>query len=102
VDLHNDRISVEDADRQMATAAEILRRLEHQPGVVLADEVGMGKRPSSPSRSRSRSWRRPAVPVRWWSWSRPASRKSGPASGTSSARNASSPAAGPCALAPHR
>jgi superfamily II DNA or RNA helicase len=43
VDLHNDRISVEDADRQMGTAAEILRRLEHQPGVVLADEVGMGK-----------------------------------------------------------
>src|SRR6266545_3216185 len=43
VDLHNDRISVEDADRQMRTATEILRRLERQPGVVLADEVGMGK-----------------------------------------------------------
>jgi Helicase conserved C-terminal domain len=43
VDLHNDRISKQDADRQMHTAAEILRRLERQPGVVLADEVGMGK-----------------------------------------------------------
>jgi hypothetical protein len=43
VDLHNDRISVEDAGRQMRTAAEVLRRLERQPGVVLADEVGMGK-----------------------------------------------------------
>jgi hypothetical protein len=43
VDLHNHRISVEDADRQMRTATEILRRLERQPGVVLADEVGMGK-----------------------------------------------------------
>ena len=37
------RISPEDAERQRGTAAEILRRLEHQPGVVLADEVGMGK-----------------------------------------------------------
>jgi hypothetical protein len=43
VDLHNHRISAEDADRQMRTATEILRRLERQPGVVLADEVGMGK-----------------------------------------------------------
>jgi hypothetical protein len=67
VDLHNHRISEQDASRQMRTAAEILRRLEHRPGVVLADEVGMGKRPSSPSRSRSRSWRRPAARVRWWS-----------------------------------
>ena len=29
--------------RQTRTAAEILRRLEKQPGVILADEVGMGK-----------------------------------------------------------
>ena len=38
-----DRIQPEDAARQERTAAEILRRLETQPGVVLADEVGMGK-----------------------------------------------------------
>jgi hypothetical protein len=38
-----DRISTSDAHRQEATAEEILRRLEDQPGVVLADEVGMGK-----------------------------------------------------------
>jgi ERCC4-related helicase len=37
------RISSEDANRQTATAREILRRLPHQAGVVLADEVGMGK-----------------------------------------------------------
>ena len=37
------RIDAQDADRQQMTAAEILRRLEHQPGIVLADEVGMGK-----------------------------------------------------------
>ncbi len=38
-----DRISPEDAKRQETTAKEILRRLKDQPGVVLADEVGMGK-----------------------------------------------------------
>lgn len=38
-----DRISKEDADRQERTAKEILRRLEDQPGLILADEVGMGK-----------------------------------------------------------
>jgi len=44
IDLHAPgRIEDEDADRQLATATEILRRLERQPGVVLADEVGMGK-----------------------------------------------------------
>ena len=37
------RISPEDAARQEATAREILRRLHDQPGIVLADEVGMGK-----------------------------------------------------------
>jgi len=37
------RISSEDASRQTATAGEILRRLAKQPGLVLADEVGMGK-----------------------------------------------------------
>ena len=41
--LRNDRVSDKDADRQQRTAAEILRRLDDQPGVVLADEVGMGK-----------------------------------------------------------
>lgn len=37
------RIAREDADRQIATAKEILCRLREQPGVILADEVGMGK-----------------------------------------------------------
>jgi ERCC4-related helicase len=43
VDLRNDRIGDSDALRQHQTIAEILRRLGHQPGIVLADEVGMGK-----------------------------------------------------------
>jgi hypothetical protein len=43
VHLHTDRISPEDAARQERTAEEVLRRLERQPGVVLADDVGMGK-----------------------------------------------------------
>ena len=38
-----ERISEEDALRQQRAAKEILRRLEHQPGIILADEVGMGK-----------------------------------------------------------
>jgi superfamily II DNA or RNA helicase len=37
------RISPEDAARQERTAREILKRLRSQPGLVLADEVGMGK-----------------------------------------------------------
>src|SRR4030042_4450654 len=37
------RISPEDAQRQEVTAKEILARLKNQPGVILADEVGMGK-----------------------------------------------------------
>ncbi|BBO16448.1 conserved hypothetical protein [Candidatus Brocadia pituitae] len=37
------RISENDALRQECTAKEILRRLENQPGLILADEVGMGK-----------------------------------------------------------
>lgn len=41
--LRNDRVPDTDADRQQRTAVEILRRLEDQPGLVLADEVGMGK-----------------------------------------------------------
>ena len=36
-------ISPEDAARQERTAREILKRLRSQPGLVLADEVGMGK-----------------------------------------------------------
>src|SRR5262249_60352951 len=43
LDLRNDRISSEDALRQQRTIADILRRLRNQPGIVLADEVGMGK-----------------------------------------------------------
>ncbi|RZK13229.1 MAG: hypothetical protein EOO46_00030 [Flavobacterium sp.] len=37
------RISQEDAARQYITAKEILKRLGEQPGLILADEVGMGK-----------------------------------------------------------
>jgi len=44
IDLHVEgRITREDAARQERTAREILRRLSKQPGVILADEVGMGK-----------------------------------------------------------
>jgi superfamily II DNA or RNA helicase len=38
-----DRISPDDAARQEATARAILARFAERPGVVLADEVGMGK-----------------------------------------------------------
>src|SRR5579864_8237829 len=41
--LCNDRISTEDGQRQERTSAEVLARLSRQPGVILADEVGMGK-----------------------------------------------------------
>lgn len=37
------RISENDAQRQQRTAREILCRLENQPGLILADEVGTGK-----------------------------------------------------------
>src|ERR1041385_787945 len=43
INLSTDRISKDDALRQELTAQEILYRLEHQPGLILADEVGMGK-----------------------------------------------------------
>jgi len=43
ISLCTDRVSREDGRRQERTAQEILRRLEHQPGLILADEVGMGK-----------------------------------------------------------
>ena len=43
VAIREGRISANDANRQMRTAAEILHRLNRQPGVILADEVGMGK-----------------------------------------------------------
>lgn len=40
---YNQRVPVADQDRQQEEVEEILRRLREQPGVVLADEVGMGK-----------------------------------------------------------
>ncbi len=44
INLHvQGRITKEDADRQESTAREILCRLKDQPGIILADEVGMGK-----------------------------------------------------------
>lgn len=39
----SERVTAADAARQHATCAEILERLASQPGLVLADEVGMGK-----------------------------------------------------------
>jgi ERCC4-related helicase len=44
IDLHvKDRISAEDARRQERTVHAILQRFATQPGIILADEVGMGK-----------------------------------------------------------
>jgi hypothetical protein len=43
ITLCTDRVSPEDGQRQEDTVREILRRLEQHPGVILADEVGMGK-----------------------------------------------------------
>ena len=37
------RVSPEDAARQERTARDLLARLKERPGVILADEVGMGK-----------------------------------------------------------
>src|SRR5574341_1763421 len=37
------KIGAEDGARQQETARSILRDLAEQPGVILADEVGMGK-----------------------------------------------------------
>lgn len=41
--LVRDRISPEDAERQTRTARAILDRLQDRAGLILADEVGMGK-----------------------------------------------------------
>jgi len=43
IHLATDRIPRDDGERQTRTAREILRRLQNQPGLILADEVGMGK-----------------------------------------------------------
>ena len=43
VSLANGRIPEEDAARQRTTAEAICERLATQPGVILADDVGMGK-----------------------------------------------------------
>src|SRR5438132_129523 len=43
IDLRNDRVQSQDAIREAHTATESLRRFVTQPGVDLADEVGMGK-----------------------------------------------------------
>lgn len=44
LDLHvTGHLSAADARRQHRSAAEILRRLKDQPGLILGDEVGMGK-----------------------------------------------------------
>ncbi len=39
----NENVPIADQDRQRAETVELLKRLHSQPGVVLADEVGMGK-----------------------------------------------------------
>lgn len=43
ISLEGEGIKAADAERQSATATEILRRFDERPGVILADEVGMGK-----------------------------------------------------------
>jgi hypothetical protein len=43
IHLKNKRISDRDAERQARAARDILGRFVRQPGVILADEVGMGK-----------------------------------------------------------
>lgn len=43
LDLRTDRIDRADGERQLVTAADICARLNDQPGVILADDVGMGK-----------------------------------------------------------
>jgi hypothetical protein len=43
ISLCNDRIAEEDGQRQERAASELLARFVRQPGVILADEVGMGK-----------------------------------------------------------
>lgn len=43
IHLKNPRISERDAERQTRAARRLLSRLARQPGVILADEVGMGK-----------------------------------------------------------
>jgi ERCC4-related helicase len=43
INLCTNRVEEADGLRQLETAREIVRRLESQPGLVLADEVGMGK-----------------------------------------------------------
>ena len=39
----NERVPHDDQRRQRAEVDEVLRRLQRQPGVIVADEVGMGK-----------------------------------------------------------
>src|SRR4030067_401916 len=43
INLCTDRVPRQDGERQTVSAVEIMRRFERQPGVILADEVGMGK-----------------------------------------------------------
>ena len=43
INLGTTRVHADDGARQIATAREILSRFQDRPGVVLADEVGMGK-----------------------------------------------------------
>lgn len=43
INLCTDRIPRKDGERQTRSASDILKRLQRQPGVILADEVGMGK-----------------------------------------------------------
>jgi ERCC4-related helicase len=41
--IHNERVPRPDQDRQRSEVEHILRSLSRRPGIVLADEVGMGK-----------------------------------------------------------
>jgi hypothetical protein len=65
IDLHvKDRLSAGDAERQTRTVIEILSRYRDWPGLVLADEVGMGKTFVALATAASVSWAMPdAGPV---------------------------------------
>jgi hypothetical protein len=65
IDLYTiGRITADDAQRQIVTVEEILRRLNDLPGLVLADEVGMGKTFVALAVAVSVAWARPeADPV---------------------------------------
>lgn len=59
----NARVPESDQKRQRTEVVEILRRLRNQPGVILADEVGMGKTFVALAIAHSVAFRSPRGPV---------------------------------------